>query len=119
MEKSIPTEHDVIARLKPGAAYTANHIAVKFHLQSSDIRHLLDAMVANGSLCKLTPAGRRNKYFCLSGTPPKTLGQRPAARDDTLIAAPRTYAVLTGEIVGYESEIARRVALCMTLRRVA
>jgi hypothetical protein len=72
-------------------------------------------MAAQGKVTALKP--RKGIQFILPGT--EHLRRQPAAKpvvDPETVAQPRTFAVLTGQLVGYDAEIARRAALCMLTR---
>ncbi|CAG4887724.1 hypothetical protein [Paraburkholderia saeva] len=108
------TLDNVLARMVPGRTYAAHVIAAKFHTSTKDMRPLLDKLVASGDVE-------------LSHAQPKTLGfRRPRAAEadvkpvvvETGIATPPVLVRLSGELKGYDGEIARRMALCMLVRGV-
>lgn len=109
------TLDNVLSRMEPGKTYPAHVIAAKFHVPSAEIRPLLTRLV-------------ESKQLELSKAVPKALGfRRPKVADvavdapapaklETSIATPPQHIRLSGQLLGYDSEIARRVALCMLAR---
>ncbi|EIF30915.1 hypothetical protein BCh11DRAFT_06427 [Burkholderia sp. Ch1-1] len=109
------TLDNVLSRMVPGKTYPAHVIAAKFHVPTAEIRPVLTRLV-------------ESKQVELSKAVPKALGfRRPKGtavavdapvpeKLETSIATPHQHVRLNGQLSGYDSEIARRVALCMLVR---
>lgn len=116
-EASREIRERILFAVKPGRAYAPSQIATNMKVPVESIRHHLAQLVAEGKLTRITPApGTRTPTFCVPGSESELSKQTPAD-DPALIAQPRVKDVFTGCISGYESEIARRTALCMSIRR--
>lgn len=114
-----PTHEVLLAKMKPGAVYAPHNIARTIHVPSAQVKLVLLEMVKEGKLSTIRPNTKKNLCFMVAGT--EHLRRQPAPKpqiDQATVAQPRTYAVLTGLLSGYDAEIARRQQLCMTLRRV-
>lgn len=110
------TLDNVLSRMEPGKTYPAHVIAAKFHVPTAEIRPVLERLLNVGDVE-------------LSKAVPKALGFRrpkgaivaadalPPAKLETSIATQRQHIRLDGELAGYGNEIARRVALCMLVRK--
>lgn len=107
------TPENVLGRMRPGDTYQANQIAAKFHLATVDIRPLLAEMVKAGQL-ELSKANIKSIGFRRPRTdlPTAVAGELVV----TSVAGPRVTAPMVGNLSGYDSEIARRVSLCMLAR---
>ncbi|MFM0263281.1 hypothetical protein [Paraburkholderia sediminicola] len=118
--KRTPTPEMLLALMKPGVVYATHHLAKQIRTPSAQVKTMLISMVDQGRLSTIRPGTKQNLCFMLPGTEHlrKLLPPKPEI-DPATVALPRTYVVLTGEISGYDAEIARRQQLCMTLRRVA
>lgn len=117
----IPTPERILATMAPVQLYAAYAIAAKLGVGAADIKGMLAKMVEQGSLTKTKQPSKKYPQFMLPGTEaaaPERIGKekRDAEIDPTTIAAPRTWAVPTGQLSGYEAEIARRQSLCMLAR---
>ncbi len=109
------TPEALLDMMKPGAIYPVHNLARKIRVPSAQVKVVLLEMVRLGMLVTIKP--RKNTCFMLAGT--KHLRREPPPKpqiDPSTVALPRTYAVLTGEIRGYDAEIARRKQLCMMVR---
>ncbi|TDY26260.1 hypothetical protein B0G81_6770 [Paraburkholderia sp. BL6665CI2N2] len=118
---AIPTPERILAVMRPGYAYAAYAIAAKFGVFAADVKPLLQSMADQGVITKVKFPGKKISQFLLAGTEnaaPHRIEQakRAAEIDPATIAAPRTFSVLTGQLTGYEADIARRAALCMMAR---
>lgn len=109
------TPENVLGRMRPGDTYQANQIAAKFHLATVDIRPMLADMVKSGQL-ELSHANIKSIGFRRPRTdvPAADVGEVVM----TSVAGPRMAAPMVGNLSGYDSEIARRVSLCMLARGV-
>lgn len=103
---------NVLSRMIPGKTYGAYALAAKFHVRTAVIRPVLEQMVERGDLE-------------ISSAQPGTIGFRrskatlaPAAEPafETSIATQPRPVRLDGELRGYDTELAQRVALCMLAR---
>lgn len=102
---------NVLSRMLPGKTYGAYVLAAKFHVPTARIWPVLDLMVTRGMLE-------------MGAAQPGTIGFRrakeaPAFEQEqvlTSIATPPVLVTLKGTLTGYDSEIARRVELCMLAR---
>lgn len=114
-----PTPKTLLELMKPGVLYAPYTLSRMLGLRSYAVRHILLDMEKAGVLSSLRRGRSQSLYFVIAGT--ESLIEQPESKpqiDPATVALPRTYAVLTGEIRGYDAEIARRQQLCMTLRRV-
>lgn len=107
------TAENVLGRMRPGDTYQANQIAAKFHLSTAEIRPLLADMVSTGQL-ELSKANIKSIGFRRPRT--DVLSVSVGEVVVTSIAGPRVTTPMVGSLNGYESEIARRVSLCMLAR---
>jgi hypothetical protein len=107
------TPENILGRMRPGDTYQANQIAAKFHLATVDIRPMLAEMVKAGQL-ELSKANIKSIGFRRPRTdvPATDVGELVV----TSVAGPRVGSPLVGNLSGYDSEIARRTALCMLAR---
>ncbi|CAE6713708.1 hypothetical protein R75461_01182 [Paraburkholderia nemoris] len=112
-----PTPEILLELMKPGQVYAPHNLARLIRWPSAEVKKMLLDMVACGTLRVTQPHKRVS--FIMAGTEHmrKQAGPKPQIDPET-VAQPRTYAVLTGLLSGYDAEIARRQQLCMTLRRV-
>lgn len=107
------TLDNVLSRMVPGKTYAAHIVAAKFHVPTSKIRPLLQQLLERGDVE-------------LSRSLPKALGfKRPRGavveaeqpvEVETSIATQPVHIRLDGQLTGYGSEIAQRIALCMLVR---
>ncbi|SIO50870.1 hypothetical protein SAMN05444172_2618 [Burkholderia sp. GAS332] len=103
----------ILKRMIPGRAYRVFEVAALTGTSASTIRSMLADMVAHSQL-ELVNLGERTPGFR------RPIDAEALAVEEQMlstIAAPRTFAVLTGTLVGYDAEIARRADLCMLARR--
>ncbi|MFM0151406.1 hypothetical protein [Paraburkholderia sediminicola] len=117
----IPTPARILAAMQPGQYYAAYAIAAKLGVGAADIKHMLETMIGLGVLSRVKRPCSKVSQFIIAGTTPADpapakRGKHAAEVDPATIAAPRTWAVLTGQLTGYEAEIARRQSLCMLAR---
>lgn len=110
------TLDNVLSRMVPGKTYAAHIVAAKFHVPTSKIRPLLEQLLKRGDVE-------------LSRALPKALGfRRPRGaavveeaqpvKLETSIATQPMHVRLDGQLTGYDTEIAQRIALCMLVRGV-
>jgi hypothetical protein len=112
-----PTHEALLAAMKPGAIYTPYNLARVFAIPSAQAKVVLNEMAKLGKLSIIRP--RKGLCFILPGTEHlrKQVKPKPEPEiDRATIALPRTYVMLTGQLVGYDAEIARRKQLCMMAR---
>lgn len=114
-----PTPEALLERMKPGVFYPPHTLSRMLGLRSYVVAPVLLDMEKSGVLSSLRRGRSRSLYFIITGTEQLVQPESKPQIDMVLMALPRTYVVLTGEISGYGAEIARRQQLCMTLRRVA
>lgn len=109
------TPETLLAVMKPGVVYTPYAVGHKVQAPAKDVRKVLESMTETGQVTVTRP--HKGICFILAGTEHLRRGAKPQpVIDPTSVAQPRTYVVLTGEITGYDAEIARRQALCMMTR---
>jgi hypothetical protein len=102
----------ILERMEPNTTYKVFEIAARTRTSAAAIRPMLAEMVARGQLERID-LGERTPGF---RRPP---GQKAAAIEEKIsarVAQPRTFARLTGTLVGYDAEITRRGELCMMVR---
>jgi hypothetical protein len=110
-----PTHETLLALMSPGVPYAPHLLAKQVRVPSAQVKLVLVEMAEQGKLSTTRPW--KNLCFMLAGT--EHLRKQPAPKpeiDRTTLALPRTFAVLTGEIRGYDAEIARRQQLAMMTR---
>lgn len=110
-----PTREVLLDLIKPGMIYSPYVLGQKLRAPSADVKKILLALVDEGKLKMIKP--HKHQCFMLPNTEHLRHGkvERPAL-DPATVAQPRTYAVLTGLLSGYDAEIARRQQLCMMVR---
>lgn len=103
---------NVLSRMVPGKTYGAYALAAKFHVRTAKMRPVLEKMITLGMLE-------------LSTSQPGTVGFRrakeivpPVSQEpiQTTVATQPMLVRLDGVLTGYDTEIARRMALCMLVR---
>ncbi|KAE8757358.1 hypothetical protein FSO04_24370 [Paraburkholderia madseniana] len=114
-----PTPEALLERMKPGVLYAPYTLSRMLGLRSYAIRSLLLDMEKAGVLSSTRRGRSQSLYFVIAGTEALEQPESRLHIDPATVAQPRTYAVMTGEIRGYDAEIARRQQLCMSIRRVA
>ena len=109
------TQETLLALMSPGVAYAPHMLAKQIHMPTAQVKPLLVEMASQQKLSTTRPW--KNLCFMIAGTEHLRRQPEPAPQiDPSTVAQPRTYAVLTGEMCGYDAEISRRQQLCMTLR---
>lgn len=113
-EKELSPEA-LLGVMKKGCIYAPYTLGRMFGASAADVKKMMLGMVERGELSTLRP--HKSLCFIVKGTEHlrKQAPKKPHL-DPATIAQPRTYAVLTGEISGYDAEITRRQQLCMIAR---
>jgi hypothetical protein len=106
------TPENFLARMVLGQKYSSYQLAAKYRVSTDDVRPLIAQLVRNGEI-KVEHAARNLLYFRPDGE--KVL---PVVDLDGPFAIPTrpVTVLLTGQLVGYQAEIARRTSLCMLAR---
>jgi hypothetical protein len=109
------TLDNVLSRMEPGKTYPAHIIAAKFHVPTAEIRPLLDRLVKVGDI-ELSKAIPKALGFKRPKGAIVAADAQPPEKLETSIATQRQHTRLDGELTGYDTEINRRMALCMMAR---
>ncbi|WP_396334077.1 DNA-binding protein [Burkholderia anthina] len=92
---------------------TAHHIAVVLDAKQQKVQAVLDTLLYNGRLELIPKADRTFVYRRKRPTVSETPQSLPL---DTSVAGPQIGPNLKSTLLGYDREIAKRVALCMAVR---
>ncbi|NIF51445.1 hypothetical protein [Burkholderia sp. Ax-1724] len=105
----------ILSLMKPGSTYAPYKLGHKVGMSSADIKVILLDLVAAGKVEATKP--HKGVRFILANTMRlrEKVVEKPVI-DPATIAMPRTFEVMSGQLVGYDAEIARRRALCMLIR---
>jgi hypothetical protein len=112
--------HDCILRaMKPGAGYAVHMLSEKLGETTATVRPLVLELLAAGKLSTFMRG--KNTCYILAGTEHlrrhQTVVSKPTAEPDpSMVALPRTFCRLSGEMTGYFAEINQRAALAMMVR---
>ncbi|VVD29207.1 hypothetical protein [Paraburkholderia dioscoreae] len=109
-----PTPDTVLAAMEPDRHYSAQTIASMLSLRTDLARSLLNMMVNAGTLVRIQSTRKHPVRFAVAVNE----DGEPQEEVQPTIATPRTHAVITGTLIGYDAEIARRAELCMIVRGV-
>jgi hypothetical protein len=104
---------NIVARMVPGRTYGASNIATRLRVQTVAVRPLLEQMVKEEML-----EISRERPAMIGFRRPEPPAVDPEPDEPTLSVAGRPELVrLDGTLTDYDSEIARRVALCLSTRK--
>ncbi|RQR87661.1 MULTISPECIES: hypothetical protein [unclassified Burkholderia] len=112
--KKIPAADRVLAAMTPGEVQSPSDLAKRFGTAASLVRPVLEQLVTDGALTRVPCLRVKRPNYILAGT------EKHTATRDGYVGIPagrRTYAVLSGNLNGYDAEIRRRADLCMMVRR--
>lgn len=105
----------ILSLMQPGCTYAPYKLADKIGAAAADVKPVLLKLVAAGKV-ETTRRYKGTQYALANTLHLKTRAGQAAPIDPSTIAGPRTFVVLTGQISGYDAEIARRRELCMLAR---
>jgi hypothetical protein len=105
----------VLARLKPGCAYTMWELSNLIGWKSETVRPIVEQMGRDGLLVSRI-RDDRHKCFYIAGTEDLKIKSAPKAAN---VATPLIPVLMTGELSGYECQFTRHRDLCMSIRRAA
>ena len=107
------SESALMERMTPGIVYPARKVASWFGIEPHEAKGHLEALWHRGLLRRRQHSGESWGF------------QRPALNavepieHDMSVAAPQMPPDMTSTMTGYEREMRRHVALCMSIRRFA
>lgn len=109
-----PTHEFLLQNMKPGSGYATHTFALKIGVPAHVLKPVLLEMRALGKLTTFLRG--KNTCYIIAGTEHlrRTMDAPPKPVDNpAMVAQPRTYAVLTGELKGYFAEMYERADLAM------
>jgi hypothetical protein len=103
----------LLSKMIVNKGYSPSDLANRTNYRVADVRVLLERMAQNEQLVTRKRDARKEAYYLNQPDP----DAQPTNFGDFEVAQPLQTHRIDGVISGYDAEIARRMSLCMTVRR--